>query len=297
MKVVYGHTDSIYVTIGSIDEAKKVCYELNEYIQGIFPNDLNLPVHPVQLEFEKYFQTLGVGTVMNRNAGMISWKDGVHLSKLEFTMTGFVAKRQNTIKLEKEVQTEAIKMWVNESSQTEITKYSRGKFNKVKSGKVKLEHIVKRQRLKTNRLKVKCPDCRKRYSINTMGNNCDCGTSKAFMTTLEGKRPTFGSGIAGIIWYQQKYGKEIEDSFYFVKVLPTNMENWKHPLTEVVKKVEWVSAPRLEDLKNILENFSIDYQHYSNKVVDKVKPVFLAMEWPMDEISMDERQQTLNEWF
>ena len=129
--------------------------------------------------------------------------NGVHLSKLEFTMTGFVAKRQNTIKLEKEVQTEAIKMWVNESSQTEITKYSRGKFNKVKSGKVKLEHIVKRQRLKTNRLKVKCPDCRKRYSINTMGNNCDCGTSKAFMTTLEGKRPTFGSGIAGIIWYQE----------------------------------------------------------------------------------------------
>ena len=61
--------------------------------------------------------------------------------------------------------------------------------------------------------------------------------------------------------------------------------------------MEWVSAPRLEDLKNILENFSIDYQHYSNKVVDKVKPVFLAMEWPMDEISMDERQQTLNEWF
>ena len=48
MKVVYGHTDSIYVTIDSIDEAKKVCSELNEYIQGEFPNDWNLPVHLVR---------------------------------------------------------------------------------------------------------------------------------------------------------------------------------------------------------------------------------------------------------
>lgn len=297
MKVVYGHTDSIYVTIDSIDEAKKVCSELNEYIQGEFPNDLNLPVHPVQLEFEKYFQSLGVGTVMNRNAGMISWKDGVHLSELEFTMTGFIAKRQNTIKLEKEVQTKAIKMWVKESTQNEITKYSRGMFNIVKSGKVDLEHIVKRQRLKANRLKVKCPDCKKRYSVNSMGNNCQCGTSKAFMTTLEGKKPTFGSGIAGIIWYQQKFDKEIDDSFYFVKVLPNNMETWKHPLTEAVRKVEWVSAQRLEDLKNILKDFTIDYQHYANKVVDKVSPVYNAMNWLTDEISMDERQQTLSEWF
>ena len=42
MKVVYAHTDSIYIPIDSIDKAKKVCTELNNYVRESFPNVLGL---------------------------------------------------------------------------------------------------------------------------------------------------------------------------------------------------------------------------------------------------------------
>ena len=76
MDVVYGHTDSIYVKIDSVEQAQEVVEEINEHVKTKFPNVLGLEEHPVSLEFEKYYQTLGVGTTKNRNAGLISWKDG-----------------------------------------------------------------------------------------------------------------------------------------------------------------------------------------------------------------------------
>ena len=90
MKVVYAHTDSIYVPIHSIERAKEVQQILNQHIQEtIFPNVMNLEEHPVDLEFEKFYSVLGVGATKNKNAGYITWKDGVHLSEPEFFTTGF----------------------------------------------------------------------------------------------------------------------------------------------------------------------------------------------------------------
>ena len=85
MKVVYGHTDSIYVQM-PIDKAPETLDLLNNHVRGIFPNLLGLEQHPVTLEFEKYFDSLGVGKTKNRNAGLISWKDGKVLDEKEFTM-------------------------------------------------------------------------------------------------------------------------------------------------------------------------------------------------------------------
>ena len=62
MDVVYGHTDSIYVKIDSVEQAQEVVEEINEHVKTKFPNVLGLEEHPVSLEFEKYYQTLGVGT-------------------------------------------------------------------------------------------------------------------------------------------------------------------------------------------------------------------------------------------
>ena len=76
MKIVYGHTDSIYVQVEDIEKSKELCEYLNTEVQKLFPNVFDLEEHPVQLEFEKYFKSLGVGTTKNRNAGLINWKDG-----------------------------------------------------------------------------------------------------------------------------------------------------------------------------------------------------------------------------
>ena len=93
MKVVYGHTDSIYCTVDSVEQAKNVLEELNELVRSYFPNLLELNEHPVVIEFEKYFESLGGGATKNRNAGLITWKDGKFWDEKEFVMTGFTAKR------------------------------------------------------------------------------------------------------------------------------------------------------------------------------------------------------------
>ena len=112
MKVVYGHTDSIYVQIDSVEKAQEESSDIEASVREHFPNVMGLDNHPVVLEFEKYYSSLGVGTTKNRNAGLVSWEDGVWLDKPKFSMTGFTAKRVSETKLAKEVQTDAFEVVV-----------------------------------------------------------------------------------------------------------------------------------------------------------------------------------------
>ena len=103
-----------------------------------FPNVMGLEEHPVTLEFEKYFKSLGVGATKNRNAGLITWKNGKYLEETEFTMTGFTAKRVSETKLAKEVQINALKMWVEGRNRKDITLYLNNVYTDVLLGKVNL---------------------------------------------------------------------------------------------------------------------------------------------------------------
>ena len=85
---------------------------------------MGLENHPMDLEFEKYYSVLGVGATKNRNAGFISWKDGVHLHQPEFFATGFSLKRIAESKIAKDTQKEVIEMWVKQKTEEEITKRS-----------------------------------------------------------------------------------------------------------------------------------------------------------------------------
>ena len=142
MKVVYGHTDSIYVQIDTVAKAQMICADIQDSVRKHFPNVMGLKQHPVVLEFEKYYSALGVGTTKNRNAGMITWKDGEWLDEPEFVMTGFTAKRVSETKLAKGVQTDVLTMWVNEKSMTDINKYLHDKYNSVLNGDIPIEDII-----------------------------------------------------------------------------------------------------------------------------------------------------------
>ena len=111
MKVVYAHTDSIYVPIENVEKAKEICTILNNHMREHFPNLLGLENHPVTLEFEKYYEGLGVGVKKNRNAGYISWKDGKYLDEHQFVVTGFSTKRISENKIGKDFQSDLLKMW------------------------------------------------------------------------------------------------------------------------------------------------------------------------------------------
>lgn len=293
MKVVYGHTDSIYVQIDNVEKAQEVIKVIENEVRKKFPNVLGLEQHPVVLEFEKYYSALGVGTTKNRNAGMITWDDGVWLDKPKFTMTGFTAKRVSETKLSKEVQTTVLTMWVNQKSFAEINKYCSDTYNAVLNGKIPIESVIKRSRLKEERLVVKCNGCNKRHNITDLEEkHCSkCGVSTKNFVTVDNKRPSISAGIAGVVTAYQKGNANFDDSYLYAKV--KTKDTWINPLTKEVKAVEYISASTYEDFSGV----DIDWKHYAETVLKKAEPVYKAMGWDLSSIRTGTIQSSLEEWF
>tara|TARA_R110002049_G_scaffold278975_1_gene457828 strand:+ start:786 stop:1679 length:894 start_codon:yes stop_codon:yes gene_type:complete len=297
MKVVYGHTDSIYVQIDSVETAQNKIKEIESYVREAFPNVMGLEEHPVVLEFEKYYSALGVGATKNRNAGMITWEDGAWLDSPKFTMTGFTAKRVSETKLAKEVQTKVLKMWVEKKSLNEINKYLHETYSLVLNGKIELNSIIKRSRLRPARFTVKCPECNAKYHlrecIQLKHSVCKkCATETSKFTTLEGKKPSIGSGIAGVLYAWERNDANFDDSYLFMKVNTVNAV-YTHPLTQEHRKVEYLSGTTIEDF----EGYTPDWSHYSQQVVKKAEPIYKAMGWEMSSIRTGKMQLSLEEWW
>ena len=295
MKVVYGHTDSIYVQIDNIDRALETVKEIENVVRKKFPNVLGLTEHPVALEFEKYYSALGVGITKNRNAGMITWEDGDYLSKPKFTMTGFTAKRVSETKLAKEVQTTVLKMWVAQKSHKEINTYLYETFDLIRKGGVPIKSLAKRSRIRPERFQVKCPECKKKYDILKMKEvrYCErCGGRPHTFVTLQHKRPSIASATAGVYYAHTELNKKFEDSCWSIKVNEPHMF-WENPLTKVPKSVDYISMPTLDEL----HEFKPDFEHYAEQVIKKAEPVYRAMGWETSSIRTNKIQLTLDEWW
>lgn len=304
MKVVYGHTDSIYVQIETVDKAKEVIEQLNNSVQEIFPNVLGLDEHPVVLEFEKFYSSLGVGTVKNRNAGLVSWEDGKYLEEPKFTMTGFTAKRIAETPLGKKIQTEVLKLWINGSSKEDIDTFCRGEYNRVLKGHADLSELVKRTRLKEERFTTKCSCGRKstlfemtekwiesHTSIETPNPFCSkCGKSFETFKTILGKNPSIKEGIAGLLYTKYSHDFSFDDSFIYCRIQP-NGGNFIHPLSGKRVPSTYASANTLAELKRFIP----DWSFYAEEVIKKAKPIYDAMGWDMS--SIKNTQASLSEWW
>ena len=305
MKVVYGHTDSIYVQM-PMENAQATLELLNNHVRQKFPNALGLDEHPVTLEFEKYYQSLGVGVTKNRNAGLISWKDGMFLDKPEFVMTGFTAKRLSITKLSKETQLSVLKMWVGQYSEKDITNMLKEAHSAVLSGKVPLEYVVNRSRYRSERFTYKCKECDKQFNAT---QSCElfsialrdshepvclkCGTS-INLITLAGKKPSISVGTEGVIWNNQNEPNMIEDSYVYMRVADdvTRM-TYMNPVTGRRKRPTYISASTQEEL----EKYTPDWPHYAESIIKKAEPIYKAMGWSLNPIKKDSNQKTLDEWW
>jgi len=298
MKVVYGHTDSIYVDIedNSIETAKKIVDILNEHVRKLFPNVLGLEEHPVTLEFEKYFKTLGVGATKNRNAGLIIWKDDKHLEEEEFTMTGFTAKRVSNTKLAKDVQLTVLNMWIQNTPEKEIVDYLNNMYNSVLHGEIPISDILKRSRYREERFQVVCNTCKQTNSMFDLIEETCCGAPKSYQT-IGGKRPTIGSGIEGVLFSRSIGYQPIDDSFLFLRIRNCN-QTYLNPIIDKMVVPNYVSFLLESDFtEGKLLNFTPDWQHYADSVVKKAEPVFRAMGWDLKQITNDRNQMRLDEWF
>ena len=293
MKVVYGHTDSIYVDIedNSIETAKETLKILNEHVRKSFPNVMGLEEHPVTLEFEKYFKSLGVGATKNRNAGLITWKDGVFLDEPEFVMTGFTAKRVSQTQLAKDVQLNVLNMWVEGKTEEEVTSFLNNKYNSVMNGDIPLSDILQRSRYRENRFQVECKNCFRKNSLFTLIETPCCTATTRNFTTLEGKRPTIGSGIAGVLFSQANGYEEINDTYLYLKI--KSNKTFFNPITGMDVKATYVSLLVEEDFYD----YDPDWSHYAESVVKKAEPIYRAMGWDARKITADNKQSSLEEWF
>ena len=293
MKVVYGHTDSIYVDIedDSIETAKETLKILNEHVRKSFPNVMGLEEHPVTLEFEKYFKSLGVGATKNRNAGLITWKDGVFLDKPEFVMTGFTAKRVSQTQLAKDVQLNVLNMWVEGKTEEEVTAFLNNKYNSVMNGDIPLSDILQRSRYRENRFQVECKNCFRKNNLFTLIETPCCTATTRNFTTLEGKRPTIGSGIAGVLFSRANGYEEINDTYLYLKI--KSNKTFFNPITGMDVKATYVSLLVEEDFYD----YDPDWSHYAESVIKKAEPIYRAMGWDARKITADNKQSSLEEWF
>jgi len=262
MKVVYAHTDSIYIPIDNLSKATKVCEELNDHVRELFPNILELENHPVTLEFEKYYKSLGVGIKKNRNVGLITWKDGYILKEEEFVVTGFAMKRISENKIGKEFQKTILKMWVEGKSKEEMVKFCNEQFNLVSKGKIDLDSIVKKGRIKQPLEKYK----------------------------------SIAGGIAGVCYYNQHIDPDnpIDDSFVYIKCKVINGPQYVILPNGKERRATFVSVKEIKEFDN---RFIPDWNNYANtSIVKKAKPVFDAMGWNCEEFMIDNNQQNLDEW-
>ena len=294
MKVVYGHTDSIYVQIDSVETAQLAIKEIEASVREHFPNVMGLEQHPVVLEFEKYYSALGVGTTKNRNAGMITWDDGEWLDKPKFTMTGFTAKRVSETPFAKEIQTNALKKWVNQESLEKINASLFAIYTTALQKDIPISALVKRSRLKSERFTVKCNECNSKYGLYECLDIkwCSrCGTETSKFVTLQGKRPSVGSGIAGVLYAHQKLNMTFDDSYLFLKV--NHNDTFINPLTKEQKPVEYISGTTYEDFND----YEPDWEHYAQQVLKKAEPIYRAMNWDLSSIRTGKIQKKLDEWF
>tara|TARA_R110000824_G_scaffold400375_1_gene607789 strand:- start:1031 stop:1819 length:789 start_codon:yes stop_codon:yes gene_type:complete len=261
MKIVYAHTDSIYIPIDGIDKAKEVCKEINTKVQEAFPNVMGLETHPVQLEFEKFYKSFGVGCKKNRNAGYISWKDGKYLDEPEFIVTGYSMKRRSESKICRDFQRELLQRWVSEETQDKINMFCKEIYNDAKHGRYEIKDIVKQSRVRRK---------------------------------MEDYKAISG-GIAGVCYYNQHIEPDnpIEDSFLHIQcsniigpqfiILPNGKE----------RKASYISV---KEMKEFNKNYTPDWGAYASAIVKKAKPIFEAMGWNVKEFMIDEKQRNLGEW-
>lgn len=298
MKVVYGHTDSLYVKISDVKTAKKIVKKLNKHVRKSFPNVMKLKNHPINLEFEKFYESLGVGITKNRNAGLINWKDGEYLDEPEFVVTGFTAKRISQTALAKETQLTILKMWVKGDSEYKIVDYLHEKYVKVLNGKITLSQITKRTRFRANRYRVKCTNCKKNGWPSVMNLNdltkerkIPCCSNPNYLT-LEGKRPTIKEGVEGVLFYNTHNTIPIQDSFLHIRVKDL-AKTYIHPITRKDIVPHYVAGLNESDFSE----YTPDWLFYAETIVKKADPIFNAMGWDTLQITRDRNQRDLEEWF
>lgn len=256
-EVIYGHTDSIFVKVAGIEDAKLLRIKLNNFIsKEIFRE-------PVELEFEKYASKFFLSAKKNRYCGWLSWKDGEHLEEEKFFVMGFEMKKSNETQFAKRYQRKLLEMVSSFEEKDKIIKYCNDSYKQLYTGNVSLRDISKRSRL------------RRRIEDYL----------------------TIGGGVTGIIYYnQQQIGKiENGDSYFFFKVDNSNLKEKYYIWEGKSNELAYISFRNFHEVEGkFTPDWQFISK---GEVIQKSILIFKSLGWPIELIKKDIYQKTLTEWF
>ena len=256
--VKYGHTDSIFVSVNDVDDAKQLCIRLNDYVRKEVFNDC------VELEFEKLAETFFLSKKKNRYCGYLSWKDGEYLDESEFFVMGFEMKKSNESKLSKEFQKTVLQMVASLKTEDEITKYARDLYKVTLNGGIDYRTVIKRSRLRN---------------------------------PLEEYKMIAG-GSAGVLFYNEQEIGEIKvgDSYYFYHVNNKLIKGYprRYEFQGRIRDVEYIACKKIEE---VIDSFPINWERIADsQIVMKVSLVYDSLGWDVNEITQTGKQTSLSEW-
>tara|TARA_A200000159_G_scaffold24384_1_gene21508 strand:+ start:21257 stop:23998 length:2742 start_codon:yes stop_codon:yes gene_type:complete len=299
-KVVFGHTDSIFVTMPKEWTQEKVYEEsialakvLTDHVQA----DLRTDKVIVELEaiMDKYFIAK-----KNRYAGRKAWDDKKGFLNLDFSedgwpevsrkMSGMEAKQTNTAPIGRNIQLQTLGRIFNGESPREIQDSIKTLVTEVRNGDVEDSQLVANAKL--NKWLPHHMDWHWAYE-----KECDCGECPEPKTGDQ--RDDDDACYAKKYWSATAalFHNDIlaDESKGFMKLDKGDSFSWTHVCDgpTALPKDGWVGFYELEQIAD----YTLDYALLAEKhVIKKVENIYYGMGWDIDAL-YEKKRYSLDSFF
>ncbi len=267
IKVVYGDTDSVYITSSKTDRYDVVTEGMNikDYI-NIQLNKMNNEIagrNYVFIELEKVLEKVLFTDAKKRYAYTLLWDDNKKFNvEKGIKIQGFDAKRSDSNEISKIIQKMVIEMMIKGSSREDVVEYLRSMDKKMRTGEFTDEQI---------------------------------GFPKGIAQEMESYDPPTPV-IKGATFsnqrFQTTFGKGSKPKFIYIKTYNGKKEKvtltfWKKDrTTETISKIQ--KDYPLESIAfqvKMPPGFAVDWDKMSEATFDKkVDKLFQAVGWPWEEL-------------
>jgi len=137
-KVLYGHTDSVFVKVPSTSMSNEIEHVINSS-WNIFEEEYNLVSGKYEIEVDKIFSSLLI-VGANMYAG--------RLENGRFVVKGFAYKKRNATPIVKDLQSTVINMILDKEDPEEVFSYVSGIVERIRSGNCTIEEITINMKIK-----------------------------------------------------------------------------------------------------------------------------------------------------
>jgi DNA polymerase delta subunit 1 len=237
--LVYGDTDSCMIRFSNIlklDECFKVCHELEEAINKIFPKPMYLELEKI---YSKYFllsKKRYVGYIVDINGNVKSTDK-----------KGVVIKRRDNCGYLREIYSEIIDMVMAKEPRWKLYEFIAEKIDNLLSGKVDLEKLVITKSIKENYKAQNLPHVAVSKKMISRGKYVATGTRirYIFVETENPKDPQYIKAEDPDFYLENKDKLKIDYMYYFEKQLIT-------PIDEIFQ-VKYNKSDILKNLHKLMK--------------------------------------------